>query len=111
MTKKLTLVLAITAVSVSACMQEKWNISYNGEGSYEDMINSRLQCVEELTSDSPQVNVSVNSYAQSYAFSCGAFEMCMASKGYTEVPNGKGRLKVPEGMVVGCSLPPKKSLF
>jgi hypothetical protein len=109
--KRFLFVLPLLSFGVAACMQEKFNISYNGEGSYEDMVNSRLQCVEELTSDSSQVNVNVNSYAQSYPFSCGAFTMCMASKGYVEVPNGEGRLKVPEGMVVGCNMPPKKSLF
>jgi hypothetical protein len=111
MFKKPSLLLAIAAISISACMQEDWNISYNGEGSFEDMVNSRLQCVEELTNDATQVNVNVNSYAQSAPFSCGAFEMCMSSKGYTEVPDGKGRLKVPEGMIIGCNMVPKKSLF
>ena len=103
--------LVIALVSVSGCMQQNHNISYDGKGSYQDMINTRLQCVDKLSNNSSQVNVNVNSIAQGYDFSCGAFQMCMATKGYTSVPNNKGRLKVPEGMVVGCSLPPKKSLF
>ena len=102
--KKLMVVgTSLFLLGVTACVKEQH--SYNGSGDMSDLIDARLQCVKENTNrGSSQVNVTVN--VNSYAnpgLSCGAFNMCMATKGYTKAVGDAGRLKVPDSMVISCN--------
>ena len=79
--------------------------NYTGTGGLQGLLEARNQCVAEMSGGSSNgnvnVNVNVNTYGGGNLLSCGAFNACVATKGYVREANGN--ISLPDSFAIKCN--------